>query len=82
MKVENIDITKLVQKAKEQIANDKTVSPAVRSTVELLILVISLLVNKLGLNSANSSIPPSQDPNRPKIKKKRKLKGKRLSYSR
>jgi len=78
MKVENIDITKSIELAKDQIANDKTASPALKSTFSLLLLIISLLINKLGLNSSNSSIPPSQDPNRPKIKKKKKRKGKRL----
>ena len=78
MKIENIDITKSIEKAKKQFANDQTVSPAARSTFELLILIIKLLINKLGLNSSNSSKPPSQDKNRPKIQKKKKRKGKRL----
>jgi len=32
--------------------------------IELLVTIIQLLVAKLGLNSSNSSIPPSQDPQR------------------
>jgi transposase len=70
MKIEGINISNSIKKAKEQIAKDNTLSPAIRATVELLILIITLLVNKLGINSSNSSIPPSQDPDR--IKKKRK----------
>ncbi len=76
MKVENIDVTNSITNAKKQIAKDKTLSPAMRSTFELLILIITLLSNKLGINSSNSSTPPSQDPNRPKKKRKtRKDKG-------
>ena len=72
MKVENIDVTSSIENAKRQIAEDKTLSPGMRSTVELLILIITLLVNRLGINSSNSSTPPSQDQNRDKDKKKRK----------
>ena len=71
MKIESIDIKNSIENARKQIAEDKTLSPGIRSTVELLILIITLLVNKLGLNSSNSSKPPSQDPNRDKDKKKR-----------
>src|SRR5207253_9011111 len=44
--------------------NDPSISPAVRAMIELLVTIIQLLVAKLGLNSSNSSIPPSQDPQR------------------
>jgi len=42
--------------------------------IELLVLIITLLVNRLKLNSRNSSKPPSRDPNR---KKEHKPKGDR-----
>ena len=45
-----------------------------RSMVELLVLLVTLLANRLNLNSRNSSKPPSSDPNR---KKERKVKGDR-----
>ena len=75
MKVENIDVTESIKNAKKQIAEDKSLSPSMKSTFDLLILIISLLVNRLGINSSNSSKPPSQDPNRDKEKdnKKRKM---------
>jgi transposase len=37
--------------------------------VELLVLLITLLVSRLNLNSSNSSKPPSSDPNRKKVRK-------------
>ncbi len=76
MKVENIDVTESIENAKKQIAEDSTLSPALRSTFELLILIISLLVNRLGINCSNSSKPPSQDPNRDKKKEDDKKKRK------
>lgn len=73
MKIDTIDINETIEKAKKEILLDKALPQSVRSTFDLLILIITLLVNRLGINSSNSSKPPSQDPNRPK--KKRKDKG-------
>jgi len=44
---------------------------ATRSIIEILILIISLLTNRLNLDSTNSSKPPSSDPNRKKKRKKK-----------
>ncbi|MBT7631053.1 MAG: IS66 family transposase, partial [Desulfobacula sp.] len=49
---------------------DPSVSPALKSSIELLLVLVTLLLNQLGLNSSNSSKPPSTDPNREKKKKK------------
>lgn len=73
MKIENIDISKTIEAAKKQIAFDKSLSPALRSTFELLILVINLMATRFQTNSSNSSKPPSQDPNR--LRKTRTDKG-------
>lgn len=69
MTVEDIDVTKAVERVKAMLEEQKDLPPAFRTSIELLILVISLLVNRLGRNSRTSSIPPSQDPNRAKKKK-------------
>ena len=66
MKIENIDIEATIEKAQILVREDKQLSVAMRSIVEILILVISLLANRLNLNSTNSSKPPSSDPNRKK----------------
>jgi transposase len=70
MKIENIDIQATIEKAQAIIRDDKRMSAGTKSIVEILILVITLLANRLNLNSTNSSKPPSSDPNR---KKKPKL---------
>jgi len=41
--------------------------------MEVILMLVSLMFNRLGLNSSNSSKPPSTDPNR-----KRKSRGKGL----
>jgi len=66
MKIENIDIEATIEKAQSLVREDKQLSAATRSIVEILILIISLLANRLNLNSTNSSKPPSSDPNRKK----------------
>lgn len=76
MTIENININKAIEKTNAILASEKNISPALKSMIELLTLIIKLLSNRLNLNSDNSSKPPSQDPNRPK-KKKIKRKGKK-----
>lgn len=76
MKSENIDIQKAVDSAKEALVEDKTISSATKAIIELLIMIISLLMNKLNLNSSNSSKPPSTDNSAMKKKRKKKTKKK------
>ena len=52
-------ITQAVATAKVVINQDETVSPAVKEVFHSLIDAITLLTNELGLNSSNSSKPPS-----------------------
>lgn len=68
MVVEKIDVHKSLEQARELLNKEKNLSPAFRSVVEVLIMLVTILVNRLGLNSRISSIPPSQDPNREKKK--------------
>jgi len=75
MKLESIDIEATIEKVRSLIREDKQLSAGLKSMIELLILIITLLANRLNLNSTNSSKPPSSDPNRkkqPKNKSKRK----------
>ena len=66
MKIENIDIEATIEKARRLVKEDKNISAATQSMFEIMILIITLLVNRLNLNSTNSSKPPSSDPNRKK----------------
>ena len=64
MKIENIDIQATLESAKSLVHDDKQLSAATKSMLEILILIITLLANRLNLNSTNSSKPPASDPNR------------------
>ena len=66
MKADKINITETVESARKLLEADKKISPALRAMVEMLLMIITLLAGKLGLNSQNSSKPPSTDPNRKK----------------
>ena len=72
MAIDNINIDTTLKNAEKIIAEDKGLSPATKSLLEILVLVITLMANRLNLNSRNSSKPPSTDPNRTKGSKKKK----------
>lgn len=69
VKIESINIEAAVEKAKAMIELEQNLSPAFKSTIEILLLLVALLSNRLNLNSNNSSKPPSSDPNRKKKKR-------------
>jgi transposase len=71
MKIESIDIQATIEKAQALVRDDKQLSATTKSMFEILILVITLLANRLNLNSTNSSKPPSSDPNRKKQARKK-----------
>ena len=47
MKIENIDIQATIEKAQILVREDKQLSAAIKSIVEILILIITLLANRL-----------------------------------
>ena len=69
MKLETINVEETIEATRKMLEEDPGVSPALKITIELLLVLVTLLVNRLGLNSSNSSKPPSSDPNREKKKK-------------
>lgn len=64
MTINNINAEELIEQVKSRIAGEKDLSPALRAGLDLLLLLVTLLLNRLGINSSNSSKPPSADPNR------------------
>ena len=71
MKIDNIDIEATVKKAWVLLEEEKELSAATKSIFEILILIITLLANRLNLNSTNSSKPPSSDLNKKKRNKRK-----------
>jgi len=79
MTVGHINVKETIERIKKEISSDQSISPALISSIELLIVVIQMLLDRQSMNSTNSSLAPSGDKKngRGKDKKKRKKKGKR-----
>ena len=60
-----------IKSVKQSLKKEKGLSPAFRSSLELLLLLVKLLLDRVTLNSSTSSIPPSADPNRKKPERSR-----------
>lgn len=69
MKINAVDVEATIGKARQLLAEEKGLSPALISTIEVLLMLVSVLLNRATLNSTNSSKPPSSDPNRKKKKR-------------
>ena len=55
MKLETIDIDEILKKTKKQLAEEPGISTSLKNSIELLLVLVTLLINRLGLNSNNSS---------------------------
>ena len=80
MTVGKMDVNKTLERAKKMLAKNRGASEqaeAMAVMMETLLLLIQLLLEKIGINSSNSSTPPAQDPKRKRGSKK-KVKGKKL----
>jgi len=67
MTIDGIDITATLDRAREILKNDLSLSDSFKMVLETLLLIIELLLKRLGINSKNSSKPPSQDVNRKRL---------------
>ena len=66
MTLKSINIEEAVARVRQLLADESGLSPALRAAIEVILLLVALLVERVGITSRNSSLPPSQDPNRPK----------------
>lgn len=70
MTIDDIDVDAAISSVKGLLKKEQGLSPALKSAMEVLLLLVSVLLNRITLNSKNSSKPPSADPNRKKSNKK------------
>ena len=61
MTVSGINIDEAIKSMQVQLAADKNVSPALKTSINLLIMIVSMLLQRLTLNSSNSNFPSSTD---------------------
>ena len=58
MKVDNINVSEAIDKAHTLLKTDGSMSVDAKKHIELLLVIMTSLSNKLNLNSSNSSTPP------------------------
>lgn len=78
MTVGHINVAETIERIQKELSKDKSISPVLASSIELLIVVIQILLDRQKMSSQNSSLPPSTDKkrrSRGKDKKKRHKKG-------
>ena len=75
MASQKVLISKTITNAKDVLKKNESWPDDAKAVVSSLLDVLSAVSNSLGLNSLNSSKPPSMDPNR--VRKTRTTKGKR-----
>ena len=68
MTIDSIDVSHQIATI-EQLLKTEKLSPTMLATIQMLLLIVKLMTDKLGLNSRNSSKAPSTDLNRKKLKK-------------
>lgn len=68
-----LNVNDTVRNARAEISNEIGLSDSLRKTMESVLDLVVVLSNRLGLDSSNSSKPPSSDPNR--RRKSRSVKG-------
>ncbi|MCD6009890.1 IS66 family transposase, partial [Halomonas sp. IOP_31] len=64
MTISDINVDEALERVRQQLKEDRTVSPSLRAAIDVLMLLVKLMADRLATGSRNSSKPPSQDPNR------------------
>jgi transposase len=59
--VDNINVEATLKKVQQLIAEEEQLSSALRATLEVMIMLVQIMANRLSLTSRNSSLPPSTD---------------------
>lgn len=62
MTISGIDVESTILRTREELGKSPDISPGLRSAIEILLLLVSILFQRLGLNTKNSSKPSSTDP--------------------
>lgn len=70
-----VNVSETVLAARRELKKEKDLSPSLMVTMNGVLDLVVVLANRLGLDSSNSSKPPSSDPNR--ARRSRTTKGKR-----
>ncbi len=53
--IENIKIEEAIERVRKLLSMEKEISPELKAAIEVMILALILVCNRLGINSSNSS---------------------------
>ena len=56
MKIEDLDAEAALASVRQSLKTEKGLSPALRASLEVLLLLVTLLLNRITLNSRNSAL--------------------------
>ena len=70
MDLSGIGITEVVERIKYHLQSDKATSSELQASIELFLMVVLWLVQRLEFHSNNSSFPQYKDSNRKKVPSK------------
>ena len=81
--IKKVNVGETLNKARELLQNEKNISPVFKTTIELILTLMQIMLERLSSNSKNSSKPPSSDPNKKKKdrNKSNKPKGGQLGHN-
>jgi transposase len=71
LKIDAIDVESAINQVRQLLKTERDLSPALKSALEAILLLVSVLLNRVTLNSKNSSKPPASDLNRKKGTRKK-----------
>jgi len=74
MTIGNINVESTIKNIQAEINRDKSLSPGLINSINLLIMIINLLVQRLGLTSNNSSLPQSSNKRKKRTTEAKKKK--------
>lgn len=77
MKLDKLNINEAIEKAEALLKQEKKISLALKTTLSLLIAIVKIFLQKMSVNSNNSSQPPASDKNRNRGSKNQKSKRKK-----
>ena len=72
VEINKANIGETINKAKKLLKKEPNISPSLRVVFELILVLMQSMIERLSINSGNSSKPPSSDPNRKKKNSKNK----------
>jgi transposase len=55
LKIDNIDVEAAVKNTQQLLEVERDISPALKSALEMILLLVMVLLNRVTLNSKNSS---------------------------